>query len=107
MESASEVKLSTLSKKMETIAKNYFFARNILLKRIELSDDNFLLMIVYMQHIHACYAKLDDSEKQFINNEFFYQDYPNWWKNKLTPSTYIRLKTKSIRHFLEVYYVSF
>ena len=107
MSSTSEANLAALSQKMETIAKNYFIARNLLIKRIELSDDNFLLMIVYIQRVRACYEKLDEKEKQFINNEFFYQNYPNWWKNKITPSTYMRLKAQSIKHFLEVFYVSF
>lgn len=107
MESTSQNKITILAQKMEIIAKNYFIARDILLQRIELSDDNFLLMIVYIQRVCTCYALLDEKEKQFINNEFFYQGYPNWWKDKLTPSTYMKLKAKSIKHFLEVFYVSF
>ena len=107
MEPAVEVKLNNLSQKMQTIANNYFFARNILMQRIEMSDDNFLLMIVYIQRVYACYGQLNEKEKAFINNEYFYQGYPNWWKKELSTSDYLKLKVKAIKHFLEVFYVSF
>ena len=45
-----------------------------------------------------------DIEKEFINNDFFYQDYPGWWKLTYKKSNYMKLRNDAINKFLEVFY---
>ena len=56
--------------------------------------------------VRNAYASLNREERTFINNEFFYQKYPYWWKDYYSFSSYRRTKYKSMTHFLEVFYDS-
>lgn len=103
---AIEDKLNDLSKRMEIVSQNYFFARRILSNNMEMSEDNFLILINYMKCVRACYEKLESTQKRFINNEYFYQGYLNWWKKEMTQKEYLVLKIKSIVNFLEDFYAS-
>lgn len=58
---------------------------------------------IYIKRVKDAYAKLDHLEQRFINNEFFYQDYPNWWKDKYCKSTFYRIKKQSMKDFLEAF----
>ena len=63
----------------------------------ELSD--YELFVV---RVRKAYSRLNQEEKKIINNDFFYQEYPDWWKKLYTKSTYYRLKQKSMIRFKEV-----
>ena len=107
MEYGQKTDVASLHQAMQIIADNYFFARNVLIKRIELSDDNFNVLICYIQRVRIAFDSLNLTEKNFLNNEYFYEAFPKWWKSKITYYRYIQLKAQSIKHFLEVFYVSF
>ena len=54
--------------------------------------------------VRNAYSNLNQEERKLINNEFFYQKYPNWWKDSYSLYNFRRLKYKSMTHFLEVFY---
>ena len=54
--------------------------------------------------IREAYASLSSEERTIINNEFFYQKYPFWWKSTYSSSVFKKLKLKSMSHFLEEFY---
>lgn len=79
---------------IEDIAKKYFEY----LKNTEQKGSKS-----YIKKVKEAYNKLDQLEQQFINNEFFYQNYPNWWKKIYPKTTYYRIKKKSMVNFLEAF----
>ena len=92
---------------IRTISKNYFIAlkRRMFIKPEQLKDsngeeDDFEKLI---RRVRETYNKLDALEKAFINNDFFYQNYPDWWKDTFSKTTYYRLRRQSMRHFLQVF----
>ena len=107
MQTKPKNELTALSQKMQIVANNYFFAWNVLLKNYDLDDDTFYLFIIYMQKVKEAFEALSQIEKRFLNYEYFYQAYPRWWKDSLSNYRYARIKRESIKHFLEVFYVSF
>ena len=99
-------RFNKLSDRMQIVANNYFFARCTLREKVELSDENFALMIAYVRCVNACFDKLQENEKIFLNKEFFFQAYPGWWKKEYSMEAYIRLKVSSIQHFMEEFYAA-
>ena len=96
-----------MAKDIKTIAKNYFIAlkRRKILARQELREcleveDDFER---HIRKVRAAYNQLDALEKTFINNDFFYQNYPEWWKDSFSKTTYYRLRRQSMIHFKEVF----
>ena len=57
---------------------------------------------LFVVRVRKAYSRLNQQEKKIINNDFFYQEYPDWWKKLYTKSTYYRLKQKSMIRFKEV-----
>ena len=58
---------------------------------------------LYVKRVKDAYSKLDTLEQNFINNEFFYQDYPDWWKKLYSKTTFYRIKRQSMKDFLEAF----
>ena len=108
MSKYSRSTLTTLSKKMELISKTYFVSK----KRIKLKDglhEKFdkhekNASDIYIDRVEQAYEQLDPLEQLFINNDFFYQEYPFWWTENFSRSTYFRQKKKAIIHFLVLFY---
>lgn len=98
-------KRNTLSKEIQEISKLYFVAmkhvngKDVLHDSGELMDDYSR----YIIRVRNAYQQLDDLEKSIINNEFFYEDYPNWWKKIFSRSTFFRLKKQSMLKFKEAF----
>ena len=57
----------------------------------------------YVLRVETAYEKLDPIDQDFINNDFFYQKYPMWWKDIYSKTTYYRLKRKSMESFKEAF----
>ena len=57
----------------------------------------------YINKVKRAYDKLVFVEKLFINNDFFYQEYPEWWVQYYTKSTYYRIRNKSMNDFKEAF----
>ena len=48
----------------------------------------------------VAFNALSAIDQRFINNEFFYQDYSNWWVPYYSKSTFYRLKRRAMEEFL-------
>lgn len=88
------VNYAELKSCIEDIAKKYFEY---------LKDTKQEGSKTYIQKVKSAYSELDNLEQQFINNDFFYQNYPNWWKKLYPKTTYYRIKKKSMISFLEAF----
>lgn len=54
--------------------------------------------------VELAYASLSAPLQKIINNDFFYQDYPGWWKLIYKKNNYERLKRLAVTSFLEAFY---
>ena len=99
-------KLKTLNEKMKSIVSDFFTAqRNLRLRKAPLSsiDAESNIYVEAIEKVSNAFEALDEEEKRIINNDFFYQDYPFWWMDGYSKSTYYRLKRKAVIHFIEAY----
>ena len=94
----------TLKEEVEEIAKLYFIAMQMM-KNSGLSDSGGKPSDQqrYIIRVENAFESLTDIEKEFINNDFFYQTYPNWWKKYYTRSKYYLIKKRSMQAFLEAF----
>ena len=58
----------------------------------------------FQSSVEFAYESLSAPLKRIINNDFFYQDYPGWWKLLYKKTDYEKLKRQAINKFLEVFY---
>ena len=58
----------------------------------------------FLSAVEIAYASLSAPLKEIINNDFFYQDYPGWWKCLYKRSSYLKLKNRAMKNFLEAFY---
>ena len=100
--------LRSLSKHMELIAKTFFEFKKDKKETYVLSDvdqfDSKHSQNHFVHRVEEAYRGLNPIEQLFINNDFFYEDYPDWWKELYTRMQYTRLMKKSIIHFLRLFY---
>ena len=98
-----QTKIGRLTLIITRVADMYFFA----LKRIDMQEvardskrsiDDYKLYVV---RVRRAFNRLASVEQKCINNDFFYQDYPNWWKKKYSRSSYYRLRKRSMINFKE------
>ena len=100
--------LEVLVNQMELIAEAYFSKKRVLYINRKLNDSicahQRKTKKQYMAKVESTYLRLRPIEQLFINNEFFYEDYPDWWKGSFSEEDYLILKKKAIIHFLRVFY---
>ena len=100
--------LITLEKHMEFIATAFFASKRKQCKRVALLDpigeERISEREAYVEKVEQAYAMLTPLEQIFINNDFFYEDYPLWWTKLYTKNKYLRYKKKAIIHFLRCFY---
>lgn len=101
--SLQEDKKIPLSSQIKEIAKQYFSYKRILDDNSYQNDSELEICTSYIKKVNDAYEKLDGLDKKIINNDFFYEDYPFWWRRIYTPSTYYRLKNRSMKKFIELY----
>ena len=65
---------------------------------------DFIFHSSFQRKVELAFNSLSSPLKIIINNEFFYQDYPGWWKKKYSKKKYQKLKRKACTLFLEVFY---
>lgn len=94
----------TLRQEVEEIARLYFIATQMI-KSEGLSDSSGTPSDheKYIARVENAFESLTEIEKEFINNDFFYQAYPNWWKKYYTRSKYYLIKKRSMMSFLEAF----
>lgn len=90
---------SALKSSVESIADKYFQCLKSLAK-CRVGKPNATL---YIKKVKRAYAILDKLDQRIINNEFFFQDYPDWWKNTYSKTTFYRIKRLSMKRFLEAF----
>lgn len=103
----SQYKSKSLVEKVENIAKEYFASKREINSTGGLLDPNLIdedsPYQKYIEKVHEAYLTLNQVEKGIINNDFFYQGYPMWWKNSYARSTYYRHKNLAMLHFVEAF----
>ena len=83
---------------VQSIANHYFLAiNNLRVDKDSYEDGN------YVKRVKNAYLELNGEMRRFINNDFFYEDYPFWWKRYYSKATYYRLKRKSMLKFKEAF----
>ena len=100
--------LNSLSKQMELIAKAFFASKEYIHTHMRLNDSGSFDMkhsqTVFIKRVERTYEMLNPLEQLFINNDFFYEDYPLWWKDLYSKSQYQHYKKRTIIHFLRLFY---
>ena len=95
-----------LSKKLHIIASTYLSLVSILQKQ----ENSFYQSkpsnpySKFCSSVEIAFLSLPRPLRRIINNDFFYQDYPGWWKLSYHKSQYLKLKDLAIKKFMEAYY---
>lgn len=58
----------------------------------------------FLSAVEIAYSSLSAPLQRIINNDFFYQDYPGWWKLTYKKNNYQKLKATAVSKFLELFY---
>ena len=90
METLSKLTFKELNQLLIDIAERFF--------QSHLNDD------LYFLKVQKAYSRLSNSNKNLINNEFFYQNYHLWWQGLYSKATFYRYKKEAMVSFLEAFY---
>lgn len=100
--------LQSLIRHMDLIAKTFFDFEGYKEEPSILADisqfDSKHQQNQFVYRVKEAFEDLNPTEQLFINNDFFYEDYPNWWKGIYSPMQYARYKKRAIIHFLRNFY---
>lgn len=108
MSRSNYLTFKSLNRRVEEIANDYFDSKKKM-RELQLysfskpSDDDHTDLALLVAHVENAFECLDELEKMFINNDFFYESYPFWWESFYARCTYYRYKRKAMRHFLIAY----
>ena len=93
-----------LREEIEKIAKMYFLALSKS-KEKKISDSKRSLNEYekFIYRVRRAFSTLNNIEQEFINNDFFYQAYDDWWTERYSRASYYRMKTKSMIRFKEAF----
>lgn len=101
MEALANMPFKTLNQLVSEIAQKFFQ----LCRAYGYKEEVCLLNNdIYLSKVKSAYTNLSDSEKNLINNEFFYQGYHRWWINIYSRATFYRYKKEAMLKFLEGFY---
>lgn len=93
--------------KLEKLSQAYFSIKQKISCQNTSLFPIFKLTTEYQKYISSferAFNSLDDLEKTFIENNFFFQEDKRWWISIYSRSTYYRYKNLAVKHFLEVMY---
>ena len=99
-------KINVLKAKVTIVARNFIKARNLLHSCPTLTESNTRMFINYIQAVQKAYERLDEKEKKCLNNEYFYDDKPEWWKKDINEKEFEQLLNRTVIHFMEGFYAS-
>lgn len=103
-EVVNKKKRITLNVKIKEIAQNYFYAKKRIKEINNLSEiGNVNEYQQYIDKVEKVFYELDPLEQTLINNDFFYQEYPDWWEKAYNKSEYYYVKGKVMRRFMELF----
>lgn len=97
---------SSLYEEAKRIAHFYFVALRVIKHGQTINDSNKITLDdyeSYIMRVRLAYNQLDLVDQRIINNDFFYQEYPGWWVKTFSKSTYYRLRSRSIKNFVEAF----
>ncbi len=91
-----------LLKNVKEIATRYFFYQEKLRKGNEgmLLAEDISDAKSFIERCNDSFNSLDAIDKEIINNEFFYQDAPNWWKTRYGKGDFERRKKVAMKEFV-------
>ena len=94
---------------IKDIAEKYFYAKKMeALKDGEyLAEEDFIdeySFANYLLKVENAYLSLTESERNLINNEYFYQSYHQWWRAIYSKATFYRFKKIAMQRFLGAFY---
>ena len=95
METLENMDFKNLNQLILDIAEKFFELRKC---HGQLDEDSYLMKV------QKAYNSLSESEKNLINNEFFYQNYNLWWQGLYSKATFYRYKKGAMMSFLEAFY---
>ena len=108
MEQISKQSFKALSDMTSVIAERFFLARRIrdikngdYLAEVDIDGDAYNQ---YLEKVNKAFSVLNESEKNLINNEFFFQSYHNWWEPIYSKATFYRYKKQAMMKFLGAFY---
>ena len=108
MKKLEKLSLNTLSKRMQMIADTYFAARKYENQVPKMYDAEAGKPInqytIYIERVEKTYEKLDTLEQIFINNEYFFQNYKDWWRKAYSKKMYNFYLKKTLVRFLGVFF---
>ena len=97
---------TSLKKRMTLIANNYFKAMDILKRFPSLSEQNIKLLNAYINGVNRAYELLEEEEKNFINDVYFYNGSIRKWKIAFTGDELEKKHRQVIIHFMEGFYAT-
>ena len=109
MEQLIKKSFKDLSDMTIIVADRFFMARKTnAMKKLdflaEFDNEDHEQCALYINRVYKAFASLSESERNLINNEFFFQGYHNWWEAIYSKATFYRYKKKAMRKFLEAFY---
>ena len=94
-----------LEAKLIQLSKNYLSIQKAFLTHI--ISNNYLNFsnpfIQFCFDVENAFYSLPSPLRKIINNEFFYQDFPEWWKSIYSKKHFTQLKKIAIYKFMEAY----
>ena len=103
---AHKDKIKALEKAINQIAQMYFLAIS---KKsgndgmLHDSEEGITDYEKFVIRVRKAFERLSATEKIFINNDFFYEDYPYWWKERYNKASYYKIRTRSMINFKEAF----
>ena len=97
----------TMEIKIAQIAARYLLCKQFVEEKEyvcssgEKDSENFYSSYIY--RVEKAYDDLEGSHREIINNDFFYQNYPNWWQSFYSKSSYYRIKNAAMKKFLRTF----
>ena len=86
---------------IQRVADLYFSAQQTI--KTHHDDSEYIEAKNFIDKVKRAYEKLDYLERLFINNDFFYEQYPMWWMSYYSRSTYYRIRHRSMNNFKEAF----
>ena len=97
-----------LSDTVASVVDKFFIARKIQSMKegeyLAECDYDKVTCSEYLEKVNKAFSKLNERERNLINNEFFFQSYHYWWESIYSKATFYRYKKRAMRKFLEAFY---
>ena len=97
-----------LDKKMRVVANAYFASEKKRKAISHLSDSESQFdkerYQTFSDRVKWAFSSLSKEEQKFINNEYFYEEYPYWWLGQYKKREFKKNKKKAVINFLILFY---